>query len=140
MAIDSTSQTLKVLLVEDDPGDILLTKKALQDCPCEVCVVTDGVQALDFLKQATSYPDLLLMDLNLPKLDGKQLLSTVKTDPSLAEIPIVVLTTSDRDDDIQRMTALGADSYVTKPIEVNAYLETVRSIAESWLTADTENE
>ncbi|MGW7275853.1 response regulator [Streptomyces sp. NPDC054864] len=124
-----------VLLVEDDPGDELMTREAFEDNKIRnnLHVVRDGEEALDFLYQRGEYtgvprPDLILLDLNLPKYDGRQVLEKVKSDPDLQDIPVVVLTTSAAEEDILRSYKLHANAYVTKPVDLDQFIAAVRQI------------
>ena len=130
-----------VLLVEDDPGDILMTKEAFEHYKIRnhLHVVTDGEQALDFLHQAGAYasaprPGLILLDLNLPRRDGREVLAEIKADPALYQIPVVVLTTSQSDEDILRSYQLHANAYVTKPVDFDRFIQVVRQIDDFFLT------
>ncbi|WP_367047918.1 response regulator [Streptomyces sp. Je 1-332] len=124
-----------VLLVEDDPGDELMTREAFEDNKIRnnLHVVRDGEEALDFLYQRGEHtgvprPDLILLDLNLPKYDGRQVLEQVKSDPDLQDIPVVVLTTSAAEEDILRSYKLHANAYVTKPVDLDQFIAAVRQI------------
>ncbi|MEU3737622.1 MULTISPECIES: response regulator [unclassified Streptomyces] len=126
---------INVLLVEDDPGDELMTREAFEDNKIRntLHVVRDGEEALDFLYQRGEYtaaprPDLILLDLNLPKYDGRQVLEKVKSDPDLQDIPVVVLTTSAAEEDILRSYKLHANAYVTKPVDLDQFIAAVRQI------------
>jgi CheY-like chemotaxis protein len=128
-----TRKTVDVLLVEDDPGDTLMIREAFEHHAIthQLHHVADGVEAMAFLRQEDGYagsprPDLILLDLNLPRMDGRQVLEQVKGDPHLRAIPIVVLTTSDADEDILRSYELHANAYVTKPVDFDRFVETVR--------------
>jgi CheY-like chemotaxis protein len=132
---------VEILLVEDNPGDVDLTKEGLTHA--KVCnrlhVVDDGALALDFLYRRGEYaaaprPDLILLDLNLPKKDGRQVLAEIKADPAIADIPVVVLTTSEAEEDILRAYQLHANCYVTKPVDFKQFLKVVETIDEFWLT------
>jgi CheY-like chemotaxis protein len=132
---------IEILLVEDSPGDARLTQEALRDARVanRLHVVSDGVEALDFLRGRGKHanaprPDLILLDLNLPKKSGREVLQDVKSDPTLATIPVVVLTTSDADEDILRTYELRANAYVTKPVELEKFLGVVQGIEQFWLT------
>jgi len=131
----------QILLVEDNPGDVDLTREALHESKVHthLSVVRDGDEALAFLRQqgahaAAPRPDLILLDLNLPKKDGRAVLSEVKADPALASIPVVVLTSSEAERDIAHAYALHANCFVTKPIGLDQFIEIVRSIEQFWLT------
>lgn len=126
---------IDVLLVEDDPGDELMTREAFEDNKIRntLHVVRDGEEALDFLYQrgehtAATRPDLILLDLNLPKYDGRQVLEKIKSDPDLQDIPVVVLTTSAAEEDILRSYKLHANAYVTKPVDLDQFIAAVRQI------------
>jgi CheY-like chemotaxis protein len=126
-------RVIDVLLVEDDPGDELMIREAFEhhDIRHTLHHVADGVEAMRFLRQEDAYaasprPDLILLDLNLPRMDGRQVLRQVKGDPGLRAIPIVVLTTSDADEDILRSYELHANAYVTKPVDFDDFIEVVR--------------
>ena len=131
---------IQVLLVEDDPGDVLMTREAFADNQVAntLHVVSDGLSALDFLHKRGEYtgaptPDLVLLDLNLPRLDGREVLAAVKSDPVLRQIPIVVLTTSEAEQDVQHSYELYANAYVTKPVEFDRFVEVVRQIDEFFV-------
>ncbi|MEU3280989.1 response regulator [Streptomyces antibioticus] len=124
-----------VLLVEDDPGDELMTREAFEDNKIgnTLHVVRDGEEALDFLYQRGAHtgaprPDLILLDLNLPKYDGRQVLEKIKSDPELSHIPVVVLTTSAAEEDILRSYKLHANAYVTKPVDLDRFIAAIRQI------------
>ncbi|BAG17565.1 MULTISPECIES: response regulator [Streptomyces] len=134
-------QPIEVLLVEDDPGDELMTREAFEDNKIRntLHVVRDGQEALDFLYRRGQYaeaprPDLVLLDLNLPKYDGRQVLEQIKSDPELALIPVVVLTTSSAEEDILRSYKLHANAYVTKPVDLDQFIAAVRQIDEFFVT------
>jgi CheY-like chemotaxis protein len=134
-------RSIEILLVEDNPGDVDLTKEALLDAKVRnrLHVVDDGAKALDFLFQKGIYsevprPDIILLDLNLPKKDGRQVLSEIKAEPLLKDIPVVILTTSQADEDILRSYQLHANCYITKPVDFKQFLKVVKSIEEFWLT------
>lgn len=131
---------IEILLVEDSPSDTELTLEALKDFKVRnhVSVVEDGVQALQFLRRQGPYagaprPDLIMLDLNLPRKDGREVLAEIKSDEHLKSIPIVVLTTSRADQDILRAYQLNANCYINKPVDFNQFLEVVRSIESFWL-------
>ncbi|MEU3706027.1 response regulator [Streptomyces anulatus] len=134
-------QPIEVLLVEDDPGDELMTREAFEDNKIRntLHVVRDGQEALDFLYRRGPYteaprPDLVLLDLNLPKYDGRQVLEQIKGDPELSLIPVVVLTTSSAEEDILRSYKLHANAYVTKPVDLDQFIAAVRQIDEFFVT------
>src|SRR5712691_8089250 len=134
-------QPIEVLLVEDDPGDELMTREAFQDNKIEnrLHVTRDGEEALDFLYRRGAYTDaprvdLVLLDLNLPKYDGRQVLERIRADPDLTHMPVVVLTTSSSEEDILRSYKLHANAYVTKPVDVNQFIAAVRQIDEFFLS------
>jgi CheY-like chemotaxis protein len=130
-----------VLLVEDDPGDVVLIREAFEFNKVHntLHVASDGVEALDFLYQRNAHagaprPDLVLLDLNLPRKDGREVLEEVKADPRLRTIPIVVLTTSEAEEDILRSYDLHANAYVTKPVDFDRFIEVVRLIDDFFVT------
>jgi CheY-like chemotaxis protein len=132
---------IQVLLVEDDPGDVLMTREAFEDYKVhnQLHVVNDGEQAMAFLRQEGEYaemprPDLVLLDLNLPRMDGRQVLDAVKSDPQLASIPVVVLTTSEAEDDVLRSYSLHANAYVTKPVDFDRFISVVRQIDDFFVS------
>jgi two-component system, chemotaxis family, response regulator Rcp1 len=134
-------QSVELLLVEDNPGDVLFTEEALRDlsAPVHLNIVGDGEEALLFLRRIGGFasaprPDLILLDLNLPKISGAEVLAEVKRDPLLRRIPVVVFTTSDSEDDIRRTYDLHANCYITKPTGLNGYTEAMRSLENFWLS------
>ena len=134
-------QSINILLVEDNPADVRLTQEAFKDAKVlnELHVVNDGVEAVRFLRREGEYadkprPDLILLDLNLPKKDGREVLSDIKSDNSLCRIPVVVLTTSEAEQDILNSYNLHANCYVTKPVDFDQFAEIVNSIENFWLT------
>ncbi|GAA3484677.1 response regulator [Streptomyces yanii] len=134
-------QPIEVLLVEDDPGDELMTREAFEDNKIRntLHVARDGQEALDFLYRRGDHgdaprPDLILLDLNLPRYDGRQVLEKIKNDPELALIPVVVLTTSSAEEDILRSYKLHANAYVTKPVDLDQFIAAVRQIDEFFVT------
>ncbi len=135
------SMSIDVLLVEDSPSDAKLTAKTFQKAKVlnNLHIVEDGVEAMDFLRQTGAYkeaprPDLILLDLNLPKKDGRKVLAEIKDDPKLCNIPVVVLTTSEAEEDILKSYALRANCYITKPVTLKQFIKVVESIEEFWLT------
>ena len=132
---------IEVLLVEDDPGDVLMTREAFADNKMAnvLHVVTDGVSAMEFLNKrgrhiAAPTPDLMLLDLNLPRMDGREVLALVKGDPRFRQIPVVVLTTSEAEEDVRRSYQLHANAYVTKPVDFERFVEVVRQIDEFFMS------
>jgi CheY-like chemotaxis protein len=132
---------IRILLVEDNPGDVRLTKEILRDAKIanELQVVNDGEQAMELLAAdgADADPppaDLILLDLNLPRKDGREVLSDLQADPQLRRIPVVVLTTSSADQDVLRSYDLNANCYITKPIDFDEFISVVRSIEAFWLS------
>jgi len=130
-----------VLLVEDDPGDILMTKEAFEHYKIhnQLHVVTDGEQALDFLRRTGNYakaprPGLILLDLNLPRRDGLEVLAELKQDPVLRVIPVVILTTSQAEEDILRSYSLHANAYVSKPVDFERFIDVIRQIDNFFIT------
>jgi len=135
---------IDILLVEDSPADVRLTREALKEAKVlnTLYVVQDGVAALVFLRKQGQYasspsPDLILLDLNLPKKDGREVLAEIKQDEKLKRIPVVVLTTSRAEEDVVRAYNLHANAYVTKPVDLTQFLEVVRRIEEFWLAVVT---
>ena len=135
---------MEILLVEDNPGDHRLTQEALREGKVynNLHWVQDGVEALEFLKRRGKYadsprPDIILLDLNLPKKDGRQVLSEIKGDEELRSIPVVVLTTSKAEEDVLRSYDLHANCYVTKPVDLDKFIVVVQSIDRFWLTVVT---
>jgi chemotaxis family two-component system response regulator Rcp1 len=135
------TETIRILLVEDNPGDARLTQEALDEGKLinDLQVVTDGVEALACLRREGRYahqelPDLILLDLNLPKKDGREVLEEIKKDPVLRRIPVVVLTTSKAERDILRTYDLHANCYIIKPVDLDQFLAVARSIENFWLT------
>lgn len=131
-----------ILLVEDNPDDVDLTREAFREvgAASRLHVVEDGVEAIAFLRRQAPYadaptPDLVLLDLNLPKRSGHEVLAAIKRDPRLRAIPVVVLTSSAAESDIARSRALGADGYVTKPVDLDDYLRVVHAIDALWRAA-----
>ncbi|MEV8564874.1 response regulator [Streptomyces sp. NPDC051322] len=134
-------ESIVILLVEDDPGDELMTREAFADNKIQntLHVVRDGEEALDFFYRRGAHseaprPDLVLLDLNLPKYDGRQVLERIKSDPGLCDIPVVVLTTSAAEEDILRSYQLHANAYVTKPVDLEQFLSAVRQIDHFFLS------
>ncbi|EFC83668.1 response regulator [Parafrankia sp. EUN1f] len=132
---------VEVLLVEDDPGDVLMTREAFEDHKLKnnLNVVSDGVEALAYLRGEGAYagatrPDLILLDLNLPRRDGREVLAEVKSDEQLRRIPIVVLTTSEAEEDILRSYDLHANAYITKPVDFERFVSVVRQIDDFFIT------
>lgn len=134
-------QLVNILLIEDNPGDIRLTREALKEGRInnKLDVVTDGEEALLYLKKQDRYlqaqtPDLILLDLNLPKKDGREVLLEIKADPKLKLIPVIVLTTSAAERDIISMYAHHANCYITKPVDFKQFINVIRSIEDFWLS------
>ena len=134
-------ETIEILLVEDNPGDVRLTQEVLRDGRVRnnMSVAKDGVDAISFLRQTGAYagaprPDIILLDLNLPKKDGREVLADIKADPDLKHIPVVVLTTSSAEQDIVRSYGLHANCYITKPVDLDQFIRVIRSIEDFWLT------
>ena len=132
---------IRILLVEDSPGDVRLTIEALKDGKVrnDLSIVGDGVEALAFLKGEGKYaesprPDLILLDLNLPRMDGRELLAIIKQDEKLKRIPVVVLTTSEAEADVLRVYDLNANCYITKPVDLDKFITVIKAIEDFWLT------
>jgi chemotaxis family two-component system response regulator Rcp1 len=137
----AASPAIEVLLVEDSPGDVRLTQEAFRETNegIHLNVATDGVEAMAFLKRTGAHvsaprPKIVLLDLNLPRMDGREVLARIKDDESLKTIPVVILTTSDAEADISRSYELQANCYLTKPVELAAFESLVKSINEFWMT------
>ena len=135
---------VEILLVEDNPGDVRLTKEALREGKVynNLHWAKDGVEALEFLRREGKHakaprPDIILLDLNLPKKDGREVLEIIKGDERLRNIPVVVLTTSKAEEDVVRSYALHANCYVTKPVDLEKFIVVVKSIDRFWLTVVT---
>lgn len=136
-----TAAPIIILLVEDDPGDVLLTSEALagKDVETDLHVVKDGVEALAFLRGKGAHagaprPDLILLDLNLPRMDGREVLAEIKTDKDLRRIPVVILTTSDADADVLSSYNLHANAYVAKPVDFEDFTQAVRYVDDFFLS------
>lgn len=142
MSIERASGTpIEVLLVEDDPGDVLMTQEAFEEHKVRnrLTVVSDGSEALAYLRREGQFtdavrPDLILLDLNLPKRDGREVLEEIKNDADLGRIPVVVLTTSSADEDILRSYQLHANAYVTKPVDFERFIAVIRQIDEFFVS------
>ena len=137
-----TSKAIEILLVEDDPGDARLTVEAFKEGNVinNLTVVNDGVEAIGYLRREGVHanavrPDLILLDLNLPKMDGRQVLAMIKADEGLMSIPVVVLTTSASQDDVERAYCSHANCYLTKPVDLEGFLRVVHSIESFWLSS-----
>ena len=139
-----TERPLEILLVEDNPADVRLTQEAFREGKIhnKLVVARDGVEAMDFLHRRGKYadgvrPDLILLDLNLPRKDGREVLAEIKSDPELMRIPVVVLTTSRAEMDIVKSYNLHANCYVVKPVDLDQFINVIKSIDNFWLTAVT---
>jgi len=139
--VEDNDISLQVLLVEDSPGDVRLTQEAFREANPAVAlhVASDGVEAMAFLRREGTHanaprPDLILLDLNLPKMDGREVLAHIKEDASLKTIPTVILTTSDAEADIVKSCELQANCYLSKPVQLDAFDNLVKSINDFWLT------
>jgi CheY-like chemotaxis protein len=133
-------ELVQILLVEDNPGDVRLTREALKEAKFrnKVQVVGDGVEALAYLHQQGQYsgamrPHLIMLDLNLPRMDGREVLAAIKKDADLRRIPVVVLSSSEAESDIARAYELHANAYVTKPVDIDHFLQVVKAIEEFWV-------
>jgi two-component system, chemotaxis family, response regulator Rcp1 len=140
-SIGKCAEAIEVLLVEDSPGDVRLTREAFKDAKIHINlhVAPDGKEAMAFLMREGQYanaprPDLILLDLNLPKKDGREVLEEIKESSELKTIPVVVLTTSASDEDVLRSYRLHANSYITKPVDLDGFLKVVNSIDNFWLS------
>jgi len=139
--IGSSLKPVEVLLVEDNTGDVRLTLEAMKEGKVinNLSIASDGVEAMAFLRKEGRYkdaarPDIILLDLNLPKKDGREVLAEIKADPSLRLIPVVVLTTSQAEEDILRTYNLHANCYVTKPVDLEQFINVVKSINDFWFS------
>ena len=137
--MSAPDKTVEVLLAEDNPGDVMLTKKALKrgKLANNLHVVTDGVEALDYLRQNGEYedvprPDLILLDLNMPRKDGQDVLKELKDDDELRTIQVVVLTSSESEEDIAKSYELNANAYLTKPVDFDGFIEIVNRLENFW--------
>jgi two-component system, chemotaxis family, response regulator Rcp1 len=135
---------VEILLVEDNPGDVRLTREALREGKVynNLHWAKDGVEALEFLRREGKYsdaprPDIILLDLNLPKKDGREVLESIKNDDRFKQIPVVILTTSEAEEDVLRSYALHANCYITKPVDLDKFIVVVQSIDRFWLTVVT---
>jgi chemotaxis family two-component system response regulator Rcp1 len=135
------NKPVEILLVEDNPGDVRLTMEALKEGRLlnHVSVAEDGVEALAFLRQEGKYaaevrPDLILLDLNLPKKDGREVLAEIKEDPDLRQIPVVVLTTSTAEQDVLETYDLHANCYINKPVDFEQFIKVVKSVGDFWFS------
>ena len=135
------SKNIEILLVEDNPGDVRLVREAFSEvaAPYNISVVEDGIEAMRYLNREDQYsevprPDLIILDLNLPKKDGREVLREIKSDEELKRIPVVVLTTSSAEEDILRSYNLHANCYITKPVDLEQFFKLVHSIENFWLT------
>jgi two-component system response regulator len=141
MALDTSGRPVEILLVEDNPGDVRLTREALKENRLRVNLHTakDGVEALSFLRRegqnaGMPRPDIILLDLNLPRKDGREVLAEIKADKELKRIPVVILTTSQAEEDIIKTYNSHANCYVTKPVDLDQFIKVVQSIETFWLT------
>lgn len=139
--IEQVGRPVEFLLVEDNPGDVRLTREALKDSKVRnnLNVLGDGISALAYLRRESPYenalrPDIILLDLNLPKMDGREVLSKIKADPAFRCIPVVVITSSEAEQDILRTYDLHVNCYVTKPVDLDQFIKVVQSIESFWLT------
>ena len=137
----ATGRSVEILLVEDNPADVLLMKEALQEGKMSnnLHIAGNGDEAMDFLRKRGKFenavrPDLIMLDLNLPKKDGMEVLAEVKNDPDLKKIPIVIITTSRSEEDIDKTYSLHANAYVTKPVSVRQFFDVVQEIEDFWFT------
>jgi len=142
--MDKVDRPIEILLVEDNPGDVRLAKEALKETTVHnnLRTVRDGVEAMAYLNDEGIYagsprPDVILLDLNLPRKDGREVLKEIKTDPGLRRIPVVILTTSQDEEDILKTYNLHANCYITKPMDLDQFIIVVKSIENFWLTIVT---
>ena len=136
-------RSLRILLVEDSPADVRLTREALKqtNIPVQITVARDGVEAIEYLQQAerdqSPRPHLVLLDLNLPRKNGQEVLAEVKASPNLRQIPVLVMTSSKSDEDVSQAYALNANCYISKPEDLHGYMHAVRAIEEFWFLTAT---
>lgn len=130
----------EILLIEDNPADIVLTKEAFKECKVQhsISYVNDGIEAIKYLKKRDKYkesatPDIILLDLNLPKKDGRQVLAEIRSDDELKDIPVIVLSTSKNENDIFASYELNANCYIPKPVELDSFFDIIASIERFWL-------
>jgi len=136
--VANTARRLHILLVEDNPGDADLVIDAIREFPCDVSVASDGLEAIEFLRKEGRHAgakdaDLVLLDLNLPKLSGREVLARVKEDPGLKHIPVVILSSSHAERDLLDSYRLHANCFVTKPVDLHEFLASVGAVAHFWL-------
>jgi len=143
-SMENNTRSIEILLVEDNPGDARLTLEAMREAKVRnrMHVVEDGVEAMEFLRRQGRFgdalrPDLILLDLNLPRMDGRAVLAEVKADPALKRIPVVILTTSNAEKDVLRAYDLHANCYVTKPVDLAQFMKIVAQIDEFWVKVVT---
>jgi len=131
----SIAAPIDILLVEANPADVRLTREALQEARVRLQVARDGVEAMALLRAAPAAqrPDLILLDLNLPRKDGREVLQEIKQDDALRHIPVVILTTSQAEQDVLQSYRLGASAFITKPVEIDRFFQVVRSLEQFWL-------
>lgn len=141
MNSEPIGQPVEILLIEDNPGDVRLTREAFRDAKVNnrLHVVGDGESALAFLRQQGEFadaprPDLVLLDLNLPRKDGREVLADIKADPALSRIPVVILTASQADEDIVRAYNLNVNCYILKPVDLEQFIKVVKSVESFWLS------
>ncbi len=141
MSLPEFGKVAEILLVEDNPGDVRLTQEAFKEGKIinNLSVVVDGVEAMAFLRQDGGYteaprPDLILLDLNMPKKDGREVLTEIKNDPELKNIPVIILTTSQAEQDILRSYNLHANCYITKPVDLDQFNNVVKTLKDFWLS------
>jgi CheY-like chemotaxis protein len=134
----NAARRIRLLLVEDNPGDVDLVTHAVREFPCDMSVASDGVEALEFLRKEGRHaraldPDLVLLDLNLPRLSGREVLARIKEDPGLKHIPVVILSSSQAARDLLEAYRLHANCFVTKPVDLDEFLASVGAVAQFWL-------
>jgi chemotaxis family two-component system response regulator Rcp1 len=141
LEVNMTVKLIDILLVEDNPGDVQLTMEALEESKLKnnLFIAYDGEEAMQFLRKEGKFsdspkPDLIILDLNLPKKDGREVLKEIKEDENLRRIPVVVLTTSEAEEDVMKMYDLHANCYITKPLGIDKFIEVVKSIENFWMS------
>lgn len=143
-ASNASAKPVELLLIEDNPGDVRLTREALKnsDINVHLSIARDGVEAMDFLRRSGRFadapkPDLVLLDLNLPRKNGREVLSEIKSHPELKRIPVLIMTTSRAEQDVNRAYLLNANCYITKPMDLDEFLRIVKAIEDFWLKTVT---
>ncbi len=144
MTVDNDGRLIEILMVEDNPGDVRLAREAMKQSKLgnRLQVVGDGIEAMEFLRRQGRFadatrPDLILLDLNLPRMDGREVLAALKSDPDLKTIPVVVLTTSRAEADVESAYALHANCYIVKPVDFDQFMKVVQQVDDFWVNVVT---